>query len=210
MAQFIENPRRSPRAPVRCEGRVALREGGFWVGPTTDYGPRGCQLATPQRLEPAGRIFLELVNERVDGRCQLSGRIAWSSISFPWRSGIAFDDGSVRSATAFFERLAAAYPGLDVYGRTPERIPLDAPLAPAPPPASASPDLTPGEIRLMRAVGPGASLETVRAGLGKDVDGSAVLLFALLGRRYLHIGPPDPAASAAWAPILERAAAPPP
>jgi hypothetical protein len=203
MAEFIENPRRAPRAPVRCEARVALREGGYWAGPTSDYGPKGCQVAAPLRLEPGSRLFLELVNERVPGPFQLSGRVAWSSTRAPWRSGIAFDDASVAVASRFFERLAAAYPGLDTYGRSPDRIPIDGTLAPLPPPA-VEPLLTASERDLLRLVGEGRRVQDLLAELGDRWAAAQSAAFSLLGRRYLTIGEPDPGAARAWLPLLDR------
>ncbi len=203
MPEFIENPRRSPRAPVRCEARVALREGGYWAGPTSDYGPKGCQVSAPLRLEPGSRLFLELVNERVPGPFQLSGRVAWSSLEAPWRSGIAFDDASVTLASRFFERLAAAYPGLDTYGRAPDRIPADGALAPLPPPA-VEPLLTAAERDVLRAVGAGLGVEELRRRTGKAWSIAQNATFSLLGRRYLTMGAANAEAARAWAPLLEK------
>lgn len=203
MPEFIENPRRAPRAPVRCEARVALREGGYWAGPTSDYGPSGCQVSAPLRLQPGSRLFLELVNERVPGPFQLSGRVAWSSTAPPWRSGIAFDEGSVAIAGRFFERLAAAYPGLDTYGRAPDRIPADGTLAPLPPPA-VEPLLTAAERDVLRAVGAGLTPDELRRQTGERWPAAQNATFSLLGRRYLTVGSADPVAAAAWKPLLEK------
>lgn len=203
MPEFIENPRKTPRAPVRCEARVALREGGYWAGPTSDYGPKGCQVSAPSRLEPGSRLFLELVNERVPGPFQLSGRVAWSSNQPPWRSGIAFDEGSVAIAGRFFERLAAAYPGLDTYGRAPDRIPADGVLAPLRPP-EVEPMLTTAERDVLRAVGAGATPESLRARFGDRWHVAQNATFSLLGRRYLTVGSADAQAAEAWAPLLAK------
>lgn len=203
MAELIPNPRRSPRAPVRCEARIALKEGGYWAGPTTDYGPRGCQLVAPMRLEPGSRIFLELVNDRVPEPCALSGRIAWCTGQSPWHFGIAFDDGASITATAFFDRLAQAYPGLDTYGRAPDEIPAEAPLAPrSPPPVDLR--LIKQEVQVMRVVGPGMTAAELRNRLGADWDWGVNALFSLIGHGHLVLGAPDPAAAAAWDPVLAR------
>jgi hypothetical protein len=155
------------------------------------------------RLEPGSRLFLELVNERVPGPFQLSGRVAWSSKGPPWRSGIAFDEGSVAIAGRFFERLAAAYPGLDTYGRAPDRIPAGGTLAPLPPPA-VEPLLTASERDVLRAVGAGIAAEQLRERTGDRWLAAQNATFSLLGRRYLTIGSPDPTAAAAWGPLLDR------
>lgn len=199
MGEFIVNPRQAPRAPVRCEARIALKEGGFWASPTSDYGPRGCQLLAPGALAPGARIFVELVNERVRDPVGLAGRIAWTAKAPPWRTGIAFDEGSVPAAAGFFDRLAAAYPGIDAYGKAPERLAQDAPLAPAPPPEF-EPLLTADEAFLLSEVGAGIPAGALRARLGERWTIAIVnALFALLGRRYLLVRGPDEAAAAAWA-----------
>jgi hypothetical protein len=198
MADFILNPRRAPRAPVRCEARIALKEGGYFASPTSDYGPHGCQVLAPGRLAPGTRIFVELVNERVSGPVELAGRVAWTSVAPPWRMGVAFDDGSISAASGFFDRLAAAYPGIDTYGRAPDRIAEDAPLAPAPPPPF-EPLLTDDEARLLATLGPGARADELRARFGEAWRTTIHAVFALLGRRYIQVGEPDPAAAASWA-----------
>src|SRR4051812_24109608 len=101
MSEFVLNPRRAVRAPVRCDARVALKEGGYWSSATSDYGPTGCQLLTPVPLPPGSRIFVELVNERVATPVGLAGRVAWTAKAPPWRTGVAFDAGSLRAASGF-------------------------------------------------------------------------------------------------------------
>lgn len=197
MPDFIENPRRAPRVPVRCEARVAVRDGGFFASPTSDFGPRGCQVLAPARLAPGTRLFVELVNERVAEPVELAGSVAWVATAAPWRMGIAFDAGSYPAAASFFERLAAAYPGVDAYGCAPDRIPDDAPLAPAGPPPF-EPHLTGEEARVLAALGAGGSAAELRARLGPDWEATIYALFGLLGRRHVVVGPPDPAAAAAW------------
>ncbi len=198
MADFILNPRRAPRAPVRCEARIALRDGGYFASPTSDYGPNGCQVLAPARLAPGTRIFVELVNERVPDPVELAGRVAWMSTVPPWRMGVAFDAGSIGAASRFFDRLAAAYPGIDTYGRAPDRIPEGAPIAPAPPPPF-EPLLTEEEAHVLAALGAGAPVDELRAHLGEAWNVAIHAFFALLGRRYVQIGDPDPAAAASWA-----------
>lgn len=197
MAEFILNPRRAPRAPVRCEARIALKEGGFWASPTSDFGPRGCQVLAPAAPEPGTRIFLELVNERVPGPVGLAGRVAWTSKAPPWHTGVKFDEASLEAAGAFFDRLAAAYPGIDAYGRAPDRIPDDAPLAPARPPPF-QPLLTEAEARVLRELGPGIRAGALRTRFPEGWDGAVHALFALFGRRYVVMGDPDPDAAVAW------------
>jgi hypothetical protein len=204
MTDFIVNPRRAPRAPIRCEVRAALREGAFWLAFTADYGPRGCQLAAPTPLAPGTRVFLSLANEHLPAPVRLAGHVAWSSESEPWRIGVAFDGASLASAHFFFEQLAAAYPHLEGVSRPPERLPADAPLAPTPPPASV-PCLSADERAVLDAVGAGAPAIAVRERLGERFEGAVNALFALLGRRHLVVGAPDAAAAEAWKATLAGA-----
>jgi hypothetical protein len=197
MPEYILSRRRVPRAPVRCEARIALREGGYWASPTSDYGPQGCQVLAPVRLEPGSRIFVELVNERVPGPVGLAGRVAWTAKAPPWHTGVAFDGGSLGAAGGFFARLTAAYPGIEAYGRAPDRIPADAPLAPAPPPPF-EPLLTGDEARVVAEIGAGMRADVLRERLAGDWEPGVHAVFSLLGRRYLVLGDPDPAAAAAW------------
>ena len=204
MAELIRNPRRTPRAPVRCEARIALEDGGFWASPTSDYGPRGCRVVAPLPAVPGMRVSVQLANERVPGTVELAGRVAWTTREPPGQMGIAFDAGSFDAAGGFFAHLAAAYPGMDIYGRAPDRIPEDAPLAPAPPPPF-KPLLTESEGKLLDGIGAGTRADALRAIFRDDWELAARALFALLGRRYVVIGRPDPAAAAAWAELRGKA-----
>ncbi len=205
MSEFIENPRRAPRAPVRCDARVAIPAAGFFAVPTTDVGPGGCQLNTPVPLPPGARVFVELKDGLVPAPCTVSGRVAWSTAGDAPRAGVAFDAGASPAAARFFETLAEAHPdAVAVADATPDRIRADAPLAPAAPPDRDLP-LLPDEVTVLRTVGPGIVAGALRDALGDRWDRLVNPFFALLGRRVLVVGPPDPAAAAAWAERLERA-----
>lgn len=206
MTTYIENPRRVPRAAVRCEARIALREGGYWTAPTSDSSPRGVQLEAPAPQDPGSRIFVELVNERVGPALALGGRVAWCAKAPPWRIGIAFDAGSVPAATRFFDALTAAHPGVDTYGNAPDRIPVDVSLAPAPPPEVVTPALTDDEARVLRVLGAGRRAGDLAEALGGGVEGPKNALFSLLGRGYVVVGRADPAAAERWAPLAAGAA----
>jgi hypothetical protein len=197
MPEFIENPRRAPRAAIPCAARVATLPGGFLEAPTADCGPGGCQLLTPVPLEKGTRVFVQLLNERVPGTHALAGRVAWSASAPPWRAGIAFDAGSAYRSSHLFGQLTAAYPGTDAYARAPDRIAADASLAPSPPPPL-DPVLSEAESVVLRAVGAGARADALREKLGARWDALLNPLFALLGRGYLVVGPPDGGAAEAW------------
>jgi Tfp pilus assembly protein PilZ len=200
---YIENPRRAPRAPVRCEARLALRDGGYFASATRDYGPGGCQVPTPVPLKPGSRIFVELSHTNTPMPFRISGRVAWASSDPTPRAGIAFDDASRRPAANLYDRLIGADATVVGSSFAPDRIPLDAEIAPAPPPDPA-PALTEEDVAVLTAVGGGLTVEALRARLGARWETAVYATFALLGRRLLVMGPPDPSAAAAWSGLIRR------
>ncbi len=187
MTAFIENPRRSPRISIPCGARIALRSGSFSASFTADVGPGGCGVvAASSRLEPGERIFVEIDFE--GSRHLLSGRVAWSSSSPPWRGGVAFDAASLRAAASLFARIASAHPELADEGRTIDRIPEDAILARTPVPGTLK--AVPREAEILLAVGDGLEARALPERLGSEWDGCANALFALLQRRVLEAREP--------------------
>jgi len=203
--EFLENPRRGLRAPIRCEARVALPRGGFWGSPTHDLGYAGCQLLATERLPAGTELDLELAEERVPAPARVKGRVVWTAERAPFLTGVAFTAESAAAARPFFDALLAAYPGLEAYAGCPARIPLDAPLSPGPAPR-VDPELAPGEVAVLTALGEGMTAEALRAMLGARFAALTGPLFALLGRHQVVLGPPDRTAAAAWAPVLARVA----
>jgi len=203
MSEFIENPRRTPRAPVHCDARVALSDGGFFASPTIDLGPGGCQVPTPSPLHPGSRVFLELAHSNTPAPFRASGRVAWAKSDPAPRAGIAFDDITAAPAAELYGRVAEAAPRTAGPVRVPDRIPVEAGLAPAPPPGRA-PALAPEEALVLTALGEGLTVGALRARLAARWEEAVNATFSLLGRELLVIGPPDPAASAAWKSLLTR------
>jgi hypothetical protein len=199
--EFIENPRRAPRVPVRCDARVAVRDGGFFAAPTRDLGPGGCQVPTPVPLEPGARIFLELAHTNTPVPFRVSGRVAWARSDPAPHAGIAFDDASAIPAAELFDRLSGAGPAASDVSRAPSRIPVEAEIAPAPPPEQ-PPSLTAEEVAVLVAIGDGLTAGSLRAKLGSRWEAAVNATFALLGRGLLRFGPRDPSAATGWARLL--------
>lgn len=183
MPALILNPRGSPRVPVGCTARIALRAGSFVATTIVDVGPGGFGVELPLRSEAGERVFVELRADRVPGTYLATGRIAWVSEATPWRCGIAFDEASTRTAARFFERLAGAYPDLVGERQLVESVPEDAVLAPTQPPAHDA--LAPAEAEILRQLGDGAEVRALRERLGPRWSANA--LFSLLGRRAVEI-----------------------
>ncbi len=191
MSDFVINPRRAPRTVVGCEARVALKNGGFFRGPTVDCGPTGCQILAPSPLPIDERVFVELRSQCVPEASFLSGRVAWIAEEAPFRLGVQFDPASHDDAALFYGRLAAAHPDLVEVDGIPERVPLDARVVPCADEADAA--ILPGEEELLLAIGSGIRLRDLRGRLGEERWPAALNpLFALLARRLLVIvEPPD-------------------
>lgn len=201
MTEFIVNARHSPRAVVRCQARAPLVGGGFWSSDTEDIGPRGCQLVAPARFTPGEGIELEISSDRVSDPLWVGGRIAWAADEPPWRIGIAFSDQDQDAAARWFDRLVAAFPGLDGSLLAPRRVAADALiyLGRAP---RLRPTLIEPEIAVMRAIGPGIAASALRARMGSDWGNAQGALFALLGRRYLTLTAAEAAPPESWAGYL--------
>jgi hypothetical protein len=201
VSEFIVNARHSPRAEVRCQARAPLLGGGFWSADTEDIGPRGCQLIAPARFTPGDGIELEISSERVSDPLWVGGRIAWAANEPPWRVGIAFSDQDQDAAARWFDRLVAAFPGLDSSLLAPKKIPADAMvyLGRAP---RLRPPLLPHEVAVLRAVGGGVTAAALRTQMGSGWENGQGALFALLGRRFLTLTAADAAPADSWAGYL--------
>ncbi len=201
MTEFIINARSSPRAVVRCQARAPLLGGGFWSSDTEDIGPRGCQLVAPARFTPGEGIELEISSERVADPLWVGGRIAWAADEPPWRVGIAFSDQDQDAAARWFDRLVAAFPGLDGSLLAPRRVAADATvyLARAP---RLRPTLDAPEVAVLRTIGAGIRAAELRDRLGTEWATGQGALFSLLGRRYLTLTASEAAPPDAWAGYL--------
>jgi hypothetical protein len=192
MTDFVNNPRRAPRAVIGCEARVALRNGTFFKGPIVDYGPAGCQVVAPSPLAPEERVFVELRNRRVPEPSHLAGRVAWTAGEAPFRAGVRFDSVCQDDAAYFYGRLAAAHPDLMEVDDVPDRVPMDARVVPWQREGDAA--VLPGEEEVLLAIGAGIRLRDLRERLGDRWEAAVNPLFALLARRLLVIEggePPD-------------------
>jgi hypothetical protein len=189
MAEFILNPRRSPRVPVRFGARIALRGSGFLEARTFNVGPGGCAVETSRRVEPGERAFAEIRDARV-GAHALAGRVAWSSSAPPWRSGIAFDAASGKVAARLFSDLVSGCPEAVAVAEPVEKIRADAVLTPTPVPGALG--VVAAEAEVLEAVGSGIEAGALRDRLGHRWDSHVNALFALLERGAVEARPRYP------------------
>lgn len=182
MSEFVNNPRRTPRALIGCDARVALKDGRFFTTETLDYGPRGCQLVAPAPLATDERVFVELRGCGVSETFFFSGRVAWADPVPPFRAGVHFDEGCCADARGFFFRLADANPDAACTVQ-PMQLADDALLTPTR--RTMDEALLPGEAEVLRAVGAGLLVRELRALLGERWEPCLNPLFSLLARGEL-------------------------
>jgi hypothetical protein len=197
MAEMIQNPRRVPRAPARCEARCLLPGGGFWASDTTDFGPKGCQLAAPGPFHKGDPVKLVLSSERLEDELAATGLVAWASRAAPWRIGVTFDAPFLATTGRWFDQLVKAYPGLATFQLAPDAIEVGATLHLGPAPR-VTPELLPEEVTVLRAVGAGSTVGALRDRLGADWPGVEGVLFAMIGKKYLTLDAAQAGPSTAW------------
>jgi hypothetical protein len=187
MTEFVDNPRRAPRALIECAARVQRSGRPAVEGPVVDYGPTGCQLVTPAPLAPEESVVLELRHPDAPEPVVLRGQVMWTAPEEPYRSGVKFEPASYDPAALFYGILAAAHPELVEVENVPDRLPLAARLVPHHDPDEEDAAVLPVEREVLLAVGAGASVGELRERLGARWEGSINALFALLARRLLAI-----------------------
>jgi len=201
VAEAIQNPRRVPRAPARCEARCLLPGGGFWASDTTDFGPKGCQLHAPGPFKKGDPVKLVLTSERVPDSLATTGTVAWASPRAPWRIGVSFDAPYLSTTGQWFDRLVEAYPGLATFQLAPDSLDVSATLLLGPAPRVA-PELASDEVTVLRVVGGGVTVAALRERMGQEWPAFEGQLFAMLGKKLLTLDPAAAAAPGAWAPYL--------
>jgi hypothetical protein len=203
MVEFIQNPRRSPRAPARCRVGVVSGQGTF-EAVTEDVGAHGCQLVSPRLVRKGEPVQLELAHGALKEPLRLAGRVAWASERAPWRLGIAFDESAHEDSTRWFERLLTSVPGLAPFRRIPDRIPVDAAVYLALPPRFLV-DFTPDEVALLRSIGSGAAIAELRAQLRERWLPALRALFSLLAHNHVTLSRGGSVHPDAWKKILAEA-----
>jgi hypothetical protein len=203
MAEFIQNPRRSPRAPARCRTAVISAQGSF-EATTEDVGGHGCQLVSPRLVRKGEPIQLVLSHEAMRDPLRIAGRVAWASERAPWRLGIAYDEATLAASQSWFEELLSHVPGLSAFKRIPERIPMDAVVYLATPPRFLV-DFTPDEVAVLRSLGSGTSVAELRSLLRDRWNQAQRALFSLLAHQHVTLTRGGSVHPDAWKRILSEA-----
>lgn len=202
MAEFIVNPRRAPRAPARCRTAVTCTNASF-EAETEDIGAYGCQVVSPRGVKKGDAVRLTIANDRLAEPLVVPGRIAWVSAQFPWRVGIAFDDGAFPATSAWFERLVEAYPGMRTLRRLPETIPVEAVVYLGAPPRFVV-DFSEDEAAILRAIGSGTRVDELVVRFRARHAVLERALFSLITRSAVTLSRGQAVHPSAWKPILDE------
>jgi hypothetical protein len=201
MADFVVNPRRAPRAPVRCRAEITGTDGARWATETEDVGPRGCQIVAPHRRPRGEPLLLQIAAEGLARTLRVGGKVAWVSAAEPWRLGVAFADQDAAVAADWYDALVAKNPALAAYRGVPDRISVDATVFLGPPPRMVL-DFTNDEIQILRCIGSGVSVGEIRTRLKDIWERAQHALFSLIVRRHLVLARGAAVLPAAWKQIL--------
>jgi hypothetical protein len=201
----VEDSRRAPRVAVRCRVVVRARTSS-WNAETADLGPGGCQLLAPSLEDPGAELAMAISSPLVPRPLVVTGTVVWAAApSELARLGVAFA-GVVPSARSvspagWYEQVFARDAGA-VLRPAPRAIPARAMVFLGTPPGSAG-QLSPEQVRLLRRVGAGTSIEALRASVG--AAGFERTLYGLLSRRHLTLVRAAAVPPARWAAVIEEA-----
>lgn len=211
MPEFIENPRRTPRVPLRCRV-IILSPSGAVQTETEDIGARGCQVVMPTAPTKGDVIALAIAAPTFPRTLRVEGRIAWVSPRAPWRVGVAFVGEALPEAARWMEALFSAQPKLFPARRSPALIAVDAMVYLGAPPRLLL-DFGEDELEVLRAVGSGVRVGDLRARLSRSWPRMQRAFFSLLGQLHLTLARSAAGHPATWRRVLgepERGPAPEP
>jgi Tfp pilus assembly protein PilZ len=194
----IVNPRRLPRAQVRCDVEIRHRLTA-WSGETEDLSVGGCQIVTARVIDPGREVKLAIRSPAIPRTLLVSGRVAWTRPSSPARLGVAFTSGA---PDAWFAAVLRA--GAVRVSAAPQRVPRMSlvHLGRAP---EVVVDFTRDELDLLRRVGGGVTVDVLVRSYGEDLpDRARAAFFSLLARRSLVLDPGAAGSAEAWRRVLER------
>lgn len=209
MPEFLDNPRRVPRDPVRCRAHVVTPTGKVETT-TEDIGARGCQVVLPAALERGAVVALTLSAPRVESSLRIGGRVAWVSPRPPWRVGIAFSPECLGEAARWMETLRQTTPELFSAGRRPhEKVAVEAMVFLGVAPRLA--DFSDDELTVLRKVWAGVKVGELRASFAGRWPRMQRGFFALLAQGYLTLSRAASAHPVTWRAIFgeQRPPAPP-
>ena len=205
MPEFLENPRHTPRSPVRCQAKLSLSSGRLETS-TEDIGARGCQLVLEESPQRGTVLDIVLRAPGHSPSLHVDGRVAWVSQSRPWRVGIAYLPESLAAATRWIEGLRSSSPSLFPPPRAPERVAVDAFVYLGSVPRLV--DFSTDELELLKAVAAGVRVADLRSDFVLGWQRGQRAFFSLLAQGHLTLSRGSASHPLRWRGILgERAMA---
>jgi len=199
MPEYLENPRRVPRVPVRCRTRVFLASGAIETT-TEDIGSRGCQVVLPAPAQRGDVVGLALSAPGYSMTLRVDGRVAWVSAEPPWHVGIAYAAMALPGAARWMEGLRQAMPDVFAGRRPHERLAVDAMIFLGTVPSL--PEFREDEVLVLRTVGAGVRVGELRTALSRTWPRMQRALFTLLARGHITLSRADAAHPVAWKHVL--------
>jgi hypothetical protein len=206
MGEHIQNPRRAPRAPVRCGAAVISARGRF-AAETEDVSAHGCRLASPVLVREGEWIQVVLTHTGMAQPLPVAARVVWATERAPWRLGVAFDQAAHPRSGRWFGALLEKIPGLSTFRRIPDQIAANAIVYLASPPRFLV-DLTPDEVALLRVIGVGASVGELQGRLRDRWPRMERALFSVLAHGHATLSRGASVHPDAWKAILAGEAPP--
>jgi PilZ domain len=203
MPEDILNPRRAPRAAIRCDVELRHRL-TVWNGETEDVAPGGCRVVTSRLVDPGRTVKLAIRSDALPRSLLVFARVVWARAHPPARLGLSFESGA-GAAAEWFQALVQARPAvLGAARNLPLRLAAATPVhLGAPPPVLV--DFTVQELDLLRRVGRGATLDAlVRSSAPDRCERARGAFFALLARGHLVVDPAASSGPEAWIRVLSR------
>ncbi len=201
MSDFIQNPRKALRLPLRCGAVIHADEGSVHCA-TVDVSLLGCHLVTSHRLSVGERLWLRLTEPRLRHDLSVGGTVVWIGGESPDHAGVRFDEAACSQVERWLDTIAGEQLDLLHHERVPDRIDLGLRLYPAPPPAPA-PELGDEEAVVLRLFCRQPTVGDLQVRLGADWSRAQRALFSLLTRGLVTLDPGEAGGARGWLERLE-------
>lgn len=208
-ADYVKNPRRSPRAQASCLASITAAAGRF-EGTTEDLNGYGCRLVSPRLVRKGEPIQLVLSHPLMTSKLRTNGRVVWTTNASPWRLGVSFDEASRADSERWFSQLLTAGE-FSRSTKVPDRIPLATVVYLGSPPRYVF-DVTSEELAVLQTIGAGMTIFDLLAAFPEQRSMVERALFSLLAQRlatlsrgisvhpnaWKHVFPTRPSRLPAW------------
>jgi hypothetical protein len=201
VTDFITNPRKALRLPLRC-GAVIHGDEGTVHCATVDVSLLGCHLVTSLALAVGERVWLRLTEPRLRHDLSVGGTVVWAGQEPGGHAGVRFDEGAQPQVERWLDTIAGEQLDLLHHERVPDRIELGVRLYPVSPP-ELPPELGDEESVVLRLVCRQPTVGDLQIRLGADWSRAQRALFSLLTRGLVTLDPGEAGGASGWLERLE-------